>query len=154
MSDLGQWWASLKPETRRRLQENPWGPVPPELWADVTREGVGVAGTYWPEAQPGPEGFHFRDEVSEYIEARPFGITYTGHPGLASLLAQMLRDQGIRVEHDPPEERRDAGTVHEVVVNILSWGAITTITAVVEKFRRRPGDADAKVEGDPEPDKP
>jgi hypothetical protein len=154
MSDLEQWWASLKPDTRQRLQRDPWGPVPPDLWADVTREGVGVAGTYWPDSQPGPEGFHFRDEVSEFIEVRPHGITYRGHPALVGLLAQMLREEGVRVQYEPPMEHRGiSDDAHQVIISILTWGAIGTIDAVIAKFRKRPGDADATVEGDPEPDK-
>jgi|tagenome__1003787_1003787.scaffolds.fasta_scaffold20464408_1 hypothetical protein len=68
MSQLEDWWAKLRPETRRRLSEDPWGAVPADLWSDVTQEGVGVAGAHWPESQPGPDGYHFRSEVSEFIE--------------------------------------------------------------------------------------
>ncbi|MCU1615069.1 MAG: hypothetical protein JWO98_2609 [Frankiales bacterium] len=155
MSDLEKWWTSLQPETRRRLQDDPWSAVPGDLWADVVREeGPLAIGAYWPDVQPGPEGVLFRDEVSEFIASRPHGIAYKGHPGLAGLLAQMLREQGIRVEYEPPMEHRDLpGAAQEVVVNLITWGAIATIKGVIAKFRERPGNADATVEGDPEPDK-
>ncbi len=66
--DLWQWWHSLTAETQQRLSDDPYGPVPPDLWREVTTNGVAVLGTYWPSAAEGPEGFHLPHEVSRFVE--------------------------------------------------------------------------------------
>jgi hypothetical protein len=66
--DLWQWWHSLAPETQQQLSGDPYGPVPPDLWREVTHNGVAVLGTYWPSTAEGPDGFRLPHEVSRFIE--------------------------------------------------------------------------------------
>ncbi len=68
MADLAAWWRDLSPEARQRLAENPYGPVPADLWSEVTRHGVAVAGAYFPGGCAGPEGFRLSPEVAAFVE--------------------------------------------------------------------------------------
>jgi hypothetical protein len=80
-------------------------------------------------------------------------ITYQGNPALAGPLAQMLRDEGVRVDLRPAEgvEERDLTSMAEgVVVALFAWGSQAAITAAVNKFRKRfPGaGGSVTIEGD------
>jgi hypothetical protein len=80
-------------------------------------------------------------------------ITYQGNPALAGVLAQVLREEGVRVDLRPAEgvEERDLpSTAEGVVVPLFTWGSQAAITAAVNKFRKRiPGAVGSvTIEGD------
>ncbi len=68
MGNLTAWWQSLGPTTQERLAAHPRGPVPAELWREVTTHGVAVLGTYWPSTADGPDGYHLPHDVAEFVE--------------------------------------------------------------------------------------
>lgn len=67
LREAHEWWLALSAETKSRLMEDPDGPVPGELIAEVTGEGAVVVGAWFPAVQTGPDGFflprEYRDEV-------------------------------------------------------------------------------------------
>ena len=76
-------------------------------------------------------------------------ITYEGDPALVSLLVQMLEEEGVEVQWQRPEERRDvSGMAEAVVVNLAAVGVLTGIKAAVQKFRARFGRSRVNVEGE------
>lgn len=65
-------------------------------------------------------------------------ITYRGGAIEPHRLVSMLRDEGVRVEWEPPEERRDvAGAVQDYVVELLATGTVAAISYAIGKFRER-----------------
>lgn len=80
-------------------------------------------------------------------------LTVLASPPFASMLVQMLREEGVTVEWDPPEERRGAGeVVQQVVISILAAGAYDGIKLAVQRFVERTNGrakVDIKVEGPP-----
>jgi hypothetical protein len=68
-------------------------------------------------------------------------ITYRGGPVGLQQLVRMLREEGVRVEWEPPEERRDlASMAQDYVVELLAMGTIAGIQLAVDRFRKRAGD--------------
>ena len=64
-------------------------------------------------------------------------ITYRGGPGEAHILVRMLRAEGVQVDWEPPEERRDlGGAFQDYVVELLATGTVAAISHAVGKFRR------------------
>jgi hypothetical protein len=63
-------------------------------------------------------------------------LTYRGPAVAVSLLAQILREEGVQVDYDSPEERRDLGAVAAtVVVSLACNGAYDLIKTAVLRFR-------------------
>jgi hypothetical protein len=65
--DAYQWWLSLSPDAKRRLVENPDGPVPDDLVPEVTGKGALLTGAWMPDAQAGPDGFYLPREYVEWL---------------------------------------------------------------------------------------
>jgi hypothetical protein len=66
---LNPWWASLRPETRRRLVSHPRQPVPTDLLPEVT-EGQRTLDARWGPERSAPLGMHLPSKVVTFIEAR------------------------------------------------------------------------------------
>jgi hypothetical protein len=66
---LSPWWASLRPETRRRLVSHPQQPVPTDLLPEVT-EGQRTLDARWGPERAAPLGMHLPSKVVTFIEAR------------------------------------------------------------------------------------
>lgn len=65
-------------------------------------------------------------------------ITYRGGPGEAHILVRMLRAEGVQVDWEPPEERRDlGGALQDYVVELLATGTVAAISYAIGKFRER-----------------
>jgi len=77
-------------------------------------------------------------------------VTYRGDPAYASMLVQMLEQEGATVKWERPVEQRGTGErTHEVIVQMVAAGGVTAIAAAVAKFRKHMhGRADATVESD------
>jgi hypothetical protein len=75
-------------------------------------------------------------------------VTYRGDPALASMLAQMLENEGAMVRWERPLERRDVTEMAPaVVVNMVTEGSLTAIKVAVDKFRKHMhGRAEATIE--------
>jgi hypothetical protein len=79
-------------------------------------------------------------------------ITYEGDPALVAFLVQMLEEEGVEVQWQRPEERRDVrGMAEAVVVNLVAVGVLTGIRAAVQKFR---GQFGSRVDVEGEDDEP
>ena len=79
-------------------------------------------------------------------------ITYEGDPALVAFLVQMLEEEGVEVQGQRPEERRDLrGMAEAVVVNLVAVGVLTGIRAAVQKFR---GQFGSRVDVEGEDDEP
>ena len=79
-------------------------------------------------------------------------ITYEGDPALVAFLVQMLEEEGVEVQGQRPEERRDVrGMAEAVVVNLVAVGVLTGIRAAVQKFR---GQFGSRVDVEGEDDEP
>jgi hypothetical protein len=64
-------------------------------------------------------------------------VTYRGNPAFASMLVQMLADEGATVRWDRPPERRGVGEMApEVIVQMAATGSVTAIATAVAKFRK------------------
>jgi len=64
-------------------------------------------------------------------------VTYRGDLAGASLLAEMLRREGVTVERDTSRDQRDlAGVTQAVIATLVAKGALTAIEAAVAKFRK------------------
>ncbi|HEY8718100.1 hypothetical protein [Pengzhenrongella sp.] len=61
-----QWWESLTPATRAKLHADPRGPVPGEVWAEISRNGGSDLGTYWTSIQAAPDGFYLPHDLAEH----------------------------------------------------------------------------------------
>jgi hypothetical protein len=70
------------------------------------------------------------------------------------MLAQMLREEGVQVEYEPPEEQRGLGVdvAAGVIVYILTKGADEAIKAAVRRFRERAPHNKVTIEGDEDED--
>jgi hypothetical protein len=78
-------------------------------------------------------------------------ITYKGGPARVSALVQMLEEQGVNVEWEPPTERRDlTGAAEAIVLSLVASGAYDAIKAAVAKFRKWAPRAEVTLEGDEE----
>ena len=65
-------------------------------------------------------------------------ITYRGGAREANILVSMLRAEGVRVQWEPPEERRDVvGALQDYVVELLATGTVAAVSYAVGKFRER-----------------
>ncbi len=64
--DAYQWWVALSADAKRQLVENPDGPIPDDLIEEVTGKGALIVGTWWPDVQEGPDGYHVAQR--EYVE--------------------------------------------------------------------------------------
>ncbi len=72
-------------------------------------------------------------------------LRYEGDPAPASAFAQMLQDEGLTVDWEPPYEER-GGIVEDVLISLLASGTYDTIKtgvqSAIEKFHARfPGRA-------------
>jgi hypothetical protein len=64
-------------------------------------------------------------------------VTYRGNPAFASMLAQMLKQEGATVEWERPDEQRSVGDMAQgVVVNMVAAGNLWAIKVAVDKFRK------------------
>lgn len=77
-------------------------------------------------------------------------LTYEGPPRGANAFAQMLRDEGLTVDWQRPDETRTADLVQDVVIyfairasdDIVDLAVTTAVRAAIAKFRARfPGKA-------------
>jgi hypothetical protein len=77
-------------------------------------------------------------------------VTYRGDPADASLLAEMLKREGVTVEWEPPHEQRGLAEIGQgVIVAIAARGTLAAIEAAVDKFRKHMnGRAEATIEDD------
>lgn len=78
------------------------------------------------------------DSLAGMAEELTKKITYRGGATEPHRLVSLLRAQGVTVEWDPPEERRDAaGAFQDYVVELLATGTVAAISYAVGKFRER-----------------
>jgi hypothetical protein len=65
-------------------------------------------------------------------------VRYEGDPARCGWLAQMLREEGVRVEYTPPEEKRGyvVDDINQVVVNLICTGTGAAILAGVQRFKK------------------
>jgi hypothetical protein len=77
-------------------------------------------------------------------------VRYEGNPAFVSLLAQLLREEGVTVDYAVPEEHRGTvDIVEQVVLNLLCTGTYEAIRAGARKFTERSRGRDkASVEGE------
>jgi len=67
------------------------------------------------------------------------------------VLVQFLREEGVRVQWDPPDERRGiewANDAQQVVAMLIATGTAAAVKAAVERFRQRYKKASVMVEAD------
>jgi hypothetical protein len=80
-------------------------------------------------------------------------VTYRGPSAFASALAQMLQEEGVRVDYaPPPEERSGLGMVAgAIVLNIVCSGTYDAIKASIRRFKesRFGPTADVEIPDDP-----
>lgn len=81
-------------------------------------------------------------------------VTYRGSAPFASMLAQMLEQEGLEVAWDRPEESRGMVDMAEgYAVAMAVHGSIVSIRAAVAKFRKRVPKAEVEVKpGSDQPD--
>jgi hypothetical protein len=81
-------------------------------------------------------------------------VTYRGNPAFASMLAQMLEEEGATVEWErPTEECGIQDMAQGVVIQMVATGTVTAIGTAVAKFRKHMhGTAAATVEDDEQDD--
>ncbi|WP_270887733.1 hypothetical protein [Pedococcus sp. 5OH_020] len=81
-------------------------------------------------------------------------MTYRGIAPFASMLVQMLEDEGVTVaDWERPEEARGAGAdaLRDVVVGLVTSGAYDAIKFAIERFRTAAkGRGHATIDGDPD----
>jgi len=79
-------------------------------------------------------------------------VTYRGNPAFASMLVQMLEQEGATVEWERPVEQRGmAEMAQEVIVNMVAAGNLVAIKVAVDKFRKHMRDrVTATIEDDEE----
>ena len=82
-------------------------------------------------------------------------VTYRGNPAFASMLVQMLEQEGATVEWERPLEQRGmAEMAQEVIVNMIAAGNLVAIKVAVDKFRKHMhGKAEVTVEVEEDDDK-
>lgn len=84
--------------------------------------------------------------------AETWTITYEGDPARAGALVQMLEQQGVHVEWEPPQERRSFGAdVGAVALSLVASGLYDAIKAGVARFRERFPRYVVVIVGDEEP---
>jgi hypothetical protein len=74
-----------------------------------------------------------------------------GVPALASLLAQVTRQEGLQVDWTAPEERRGIdyfADIQQLVVTLTAVSLVSSMRSAVGKFRKRTPRAKADIEGD------
>lgn len=81
-------------------------------------------------------------------------IIYEGPAHFAGLLAQMLREEGVQVDYEPPLEERGAQEfARDVIVDLTASGMGAAIMLALQKFdQRMRGRATARIEEDDEDD--
>lgn len=85
--------------------------------------------------------------MSRMTETETVTIRYRGGPARAGALVQMLEEQGVHVEWEPPQERRDLqGVAETVALSLVASGTYDAIKAAVVNFRRRVPRAEVFVE--------
>ncbi len=134
-----------------------------EAWATVRRVrprgGVRLEGrsaTLEGMSEPGSESVHeaaARRDRYWAEAARQRGVTRTitvYAPGpRASALVQMLREEGVEVEWEPPQEQRGVGDMAVgFVLSLVASGAYDGIKAAVKKFREWLPGVRVEVEGE------
>jgi hypothetical protein len=77
-------------------------------------------------------------------------VTYRGNRAFASMLVQMLEQEGVSVQWERPDEQRGGGEVaQEIIVQMVAAGDLVAIKVAVDKFRKHMRDrAQATIEGD------
>lgn len=77
-------------------------------------------------------------------------ITWQGPAARAGGLVELLEQQGVRVEWEPPIENRNLASTdfNDVVVYLICYGSLSAIKAVVKDARQRAPWAKIKVEGE------
>lgn len=86
--------------------------------------------------------------MSEEVTRR---LTYRGGAITAHMIVRRLKEEGVRVDWEPPEERRDLASAAEMVVALLVvHGGTKAIDAVVDEFREwlRERGGDLRIDGD------
>ena len=79
-------------------------------------------------------------------------ITYEGDPARAGALVQMLEQQGVKVEWEPPQEERSLGTdVGAVALSLVASGLYDAIKTGVTRLRERFPRYVVFIVGDEEP---
>lgn len=80
-----------------------------------------------------------------------YTVTYTGSAPFASMLVQMLEDEGVSVRWQRPREDRGGGDVaRDIVLSLVASGAYDSIKATIARFRAKAkGRGDAKIQDDP-----
>jgi hypothetical protein len=77
-------------------------------------------------------------------------VRYEGPPTRVSMLAQMLEEEGVTVDYEPPPEYRDVTAIAAtVVISLVCSGLYDGIKAGVNKARQKFGDhAKVTIEGE------
>ncbi len=80
-------------------------------------------------------------------------LTYRGPAAFVSMLAQMLEEEGARVEWERPLEKRGSSEIVEAVVaQLIATGTVAGIAAALKAFRERArGRADVTEDDDDTP---
>lgn len=74
VSGLATWWETLLPATRQRLVEDPRGPLPADLWAEITSHGtVSLVRVYSSSMASGADGYRLPSAVAAFVEERAGG---------------------------------------------------------------------------------
>lgn len=81
--------------------------------------------------------------------AEQLDVRYTGDARLVGALAQMLQDEGLEVEYDPPFEKKSMEV--DIVALVLAVSGHPDIrrlvSAAVARFKERfPGGGDTEIE--------
>jgi hypothetical protein len=81
-------------------------------------------------------------------------VIYEGSPAMVGLFAQLLREQGVEAEYEPPiEERGIAETIEAgVIVYMTTRGAEAAIKLAIKKLRERFPKNQVTIEDDTEPE--
>jgi hypothetical protein len=67
------------------------------------------------------------------------------------LLVQFLREEGVRVKWEPPDERRGiewASDAQQVIAMLIATGTSAAVKAAVDRFRQRYKETTVTVEAD------
>jgi hypothetical protein len=65
-------------------------------------------------------------------------LTYEGPPAQVSALAQFLREEGLTVDYEAPEEGRDLTTLTgDIVVGVVVSGTSAALLAGIRKATKR-----------------
>lgn len=78
-------------------------------------------------------------------------VTYRGAGAFASMLAQMLEEEGLQVEWEQPEQRRSLSDMAQAyVVSMAVAGSLAGIKLAVDKFRKHAPKAEVEIDDDDE----